>query len=76
MFTIRDYRTPNKIKFVTLRTERNRKAKRAERLATLKRRTLATLAIIFFILATGYLGEQDRQYELISNGILAEKVSK
>ena len=76
MFTIRNYETPNKIKFVTLRTERTSKAKRAERLATLKRRTLATLAIIFFILAFGFVGEQDRQYELINNGYTAERVRK
>ena len=76
MFTIRHYRTPNQIKFVSLRTERIRKAKRAERLATLTRRTLTTLAIIFFIVAIGYVGEQDRQYELINNGYTAEKASK
>mgnify|MGYP003409480521 CR=1 FL=1 len=76
MFTIRDYRTPNQYKFVTLRSERIRKAKRAERVATLARRTLATLAIVTLILAISYVGEQDRQYELISNGGTAEKASK
>lgn len=76
MLTIRHYETPNRYKFVTLRSERNRKAKRSERVATLKRRTLTAVAIIFFILAIGYVGEQDRQYELISNGVIAEKASK
>lgn len=74
MFTIRDYRTPNQIKFVTLRTER--KAKRSERVVTLARRITGTLAVIVLVLAIGYVGEQDRQHELISNGITAEKANK
>lgn len=54
--------------------ERNRKAKRSERIVTLARRTLATIAIITLILAIGYIGEQDRQYELMVEH--AEKVNK
>lgn len=76
MFTIRNYETPNRYQFVTFRTERNRKAKRAERLATLKRWTLTALAIAFFILAIGYVGEQDRQDYLINHGYTAEEASK
>ena len=73
MFTIRNYETPNQIKFVTLKS---RKAKRSERVATLKRRIAGTIAVIILILAIGYVGEQDRQYELISNGIYTEKENK
>lgn len=73
MFTIRHYEQPNRYKFVTLRTERNRKAKRSERVARLKRYALTAVTIAFFILAIGYVGEQDRQYEMISNGYTAEE---
>lgn len=73
MFSIHHYEQPNRYTFTTLRTQRNRKAKRAERLATLKRWTLTALAITFFILAIGYVGEQDRQDYLINHGYTAEQ---
>lgn len=57
-------------------TERNRKAKRSERVATLAKRTATVLVIIFIVLAIGYTGEQDRQMELLNAGYTPEKTSK
>lgn len=55
-------------------TERNRKAKRSERVATLARRIAGTLAVIVLVLAIGYLGNQDRQYELLNAGYTPEEI--
>lgn len=54
-------------------TERNRKAKRSERVATLARRIAGTLAVIVLILAMCYLGKQDRQMELLNAGYTLEE---
>lgn len=54
--------------------ERNRQAKRSERVATLARRIAGTLAVIVLILAIGYIGEQDRQYELLNAGYTLEEI--
>ena len=72
MFTIHHYEQPNRYKFISLRSERIKRQKRT----ALKNKILTVVAVAVFILAIGYVGEQDRQYEMISNGYTAEEARK
>jgi hypothetical protein len=50
--------------YTSQRLERIKQQKRT----ALKNKILTVLAIAFFILAIGYVGEQDRQTELLEQG--------
>lgn len=71
MFTIHHYEQPDRYKFVTLRAQRIRTQKRN---AFIKKWIVTPILIILFILAVGYVGEQDRQTELLEQGYTLQEI--
>lgn len=58
------------------RTERNRQHKLLQRILAIYATVGYIFAIVFFILAFGYVGEQDRQHELLMQGYSLEEARK
>ena len=58
------------------RTERIRRQKKIERVLTVLNVIGVSMAILFFTAVLGYVGEQDRQAELLNAGYTLEEAGK